>query len=163
MHSLLHDGLRVAAEPRVGLDRQPSVFPLLPVEDRLQHLRALGRDLLHQLPGDLMFRGCGHLIDQAGDTALPKVHFLLEHFQHDHGIAGGAHASVLDAISQLRYRRGVVPQARRRGLSHLMQATLVGDRLSQWFAESAQSAHSWTLSSKQSINHGTMEVWCSRT
>src|SRR5207237_3891321 len=113
---------------RIGLDGEPPVTAAVLLECRPQQLGGPDRELLDELPSDLVLGRRRHLPDQLGDARLPGAHLVLQRGEADHRVAGRPHRSVRDGVGQLRDRGGVVPQARGRGLRHLLQRALVRGR-----------------------------------
>ncbi len=124
VNGLLHDGLWVPIEARIGLDGKAAVAASLGVEDRLQQRGAFDGHLFHDLPADLILGGRGHLLDQCLDAAAPQRHLPFQDGKRDDGVAGGSHRAMLDGIGQFVEGGGVVPQAGGGGLRHFEKGLL---------------------------------------
>ena len=123
---LREDGVGVAVEFWVRLNRQAAVSPLVRRERGQQQRRCVHGQALDGGPTNLLF-GCHRQLPNQGlDSGTPLRHPGFEHGKGDHRIAGGADAAVCEGKPQLVEIRGIVPQTRRRGLSHLMKRTLPG-------------------------------------
>ena len=127
-HGIRHHGVGVAIETRVDLDRETPVAPLVSLEDRLEQLGRAHRHLLDQPPADGVLCGRRHLRHQGLDARPPGGQLLLQDRDCDHRVAGGSDRSIGDRVGELVNVRRVVPQLRRRGLSHLVESAFEGDR-----------------------------------
>src|ERR1700739_3603905 len=125
MLGLCNQRWRGAEEPGVGLYRKPSILAALGVENGLQQRSPFYGNVSDELPRDLVFGKSWAFVDKFADAIFPESHLFLEDADNNDGITGRANSSMLDGVFQFLKRGGVIPQAGRRHLRHLVERALV--------------------------------------
>jgi len=74
---LLEDHTRIAVEPGISLDREPSITSFVGLKNRLKQARSFGRNLPNDLPTNFFLCGCMPFFDQAVNTDMAQTGFAI--------------------------------------------------------------------------------------